>query len=371
MDINRMMNKIPEKADIKNLDDEILKKINIKKLKKKLPKMLMNNNMSGRRIKQMRRAGIAVAIISGTAGVLSYCSTRRLVNIALDREPPVDVRKAGRRRTKLRGVEEESDFLQTIQIAGEKLKNTKSVLVEITSYDGEKMVAHWLPASEPERIIIAMHGWRSTWAKDFGLIADYWHDSGCSVLYVEQRGQNLSGGQYMGFGLAERYDCIEWIRYINRKHGTDVPVYLAGISMGATAVLMAAGMRLPYNVRGIIADSAYTSPHEQWKHVVKKNLHMRYGLRGSTARRLCRKKILMNSDEYSTLDAMQSNRVPVLFIHGTDDKFVPLQMTFENYKACDAPKKLFIVPGAGHGMGYYIDPVGYQKMLAEFWEEFD
>ena len=79
----------------------------------------------------------------------------------------------------------------------------------------------------------------------------------------------------------------------------------------------------------------------------------------------------MNSDEYSTLDAMQSNRVPVLFIHGTDDKFVPLQMTFENYEACDAPKKLFIVPGAGHGMGYYVDPAGYQKMLAEFWEEFD
>lgn len=320
---------------------------------------------------KIRRAGIAVAIISGTAGALSYCGTRRLVSIALDREPPVDVRKAGRRRTKLRGVEEKSDFLDALDKYGKRLEEAETQTFAITSYDGEKMVAHWYPAKEPKRIIIAMHGWRSSWTKDFGMIADFWHDNGCSVLYVEQRGQNASGGQYMGFGLSERYDCIEWIRFVNKKFGPEMPVYLAGISMGATAVLMASGMKLPYNIRGIISDSAFTSPYEQWRHVVKNNLRMGYFLRGRTARRICRKKINMFSDDYSTIDAMMSNRVPVLFIHGTDDSFVPLQMTLDNYEACSAPKRVFIVPGADHGMSYFEDKNGYEKAVKDFWAEFD
>ena len=67
--------------------------------------------------------------------------------------------------------------------------------------------------------------------------------------------------------------------------------------------------------------------------------------------------------DYSTLEAMKSCEVPVLFFHGTDDKFVPVQMTFENYKACRAPKQLFIVPGAEHGMSYVVETEKYQNKV--------
>jgi hypothetical protein len=46
-----------------------------------------------------------------------------------------------------------------------------------------------------------MHGWRSSWSHDFGIIAPFWHDNDCCVLFAEQRGQGLSGGNYMGFGM--------------------------------------------------------------------------------------------------------------------------------------------------------------------------
>ena len=68
---------------------------------------------------------------------------------------------------------------------------------------------------------------------------------------------------------------------------------------------------------------------------------------------------------------MQECEVPVLFIHGTDDRFVPVEMTYENYKACVAPKRLFVVPGADHGMSYYVDRIGYEKCMLEFWKEYD
>lgn len=102
--------------------------------------------------------------------------------------------------------------------------------------------------------------------------------------------------------------------YINNTQG-ELPVYLAGISMGATTVLMAAGLDLPDNVRGIVADCGFTSPHAIWKHVTEENLHLSYTFHGNLVERLCQKKLRMGTKEYSTIDAMKHCRVPVLFVH--------------------------------------------------------
>ena len=134
---------------------------------------------------------------------------------------------------------------------------------------------------------------------------------------------------------------------------------------------MAAGLELPDNVHGIIADCGYTSPEEIWRHVAKDNLGLSYGTRCVAARDLCKKKIQVGIDDYSCVDAMQECEVPVLFVHGTDDRFVPIEMTYENYKACAAPKQLFVVPGAGHGMSYLIDREGYENALEQFWQNYE
>ena len=74
---------------------------------------------------------------------------------------------------------------------------------------------------------------------------------------------------------------------------------------------------------------------------------------------------------YAKTEALSENTVPVLFIHGTDDRFVPIEMTYENYKACVAPKRLFIVPGAEHGTSYLEDKLGYENATLKFWREFN
>ena len=80
---------------------------------------------------------------------------------------------------------------------------------------------------------------------------------------------------------------------------------------------------------------------------------------------------LVNADEYFPTGKTGETKTPVLFIHGTDDHFVPVEMTFENYKVCRAPRKLFVVPGADHGMSYLVDQAGYERAVKEFWQEFD
>lgn len=309
--------------------------------------------------------GVAASGVA-VAGIVSCGITKQLVRIALDRDAPKQMAKA---KQKLTGGRIDAELAAELASYTEILEKCNCELVEITSHDGERLVGHWYPCEKAERIIVAMHGWRSYWAKDFGAIAEFWHKNGCSVLYAEQRGQHNSGGAYMGFGLIERYDCVDWVHWLNQnRNGEEIPIYLAGISMGASTVLMAAGLELPENVCGIIADCGFTSPHAIWKHVVENNMHLSYRrLRMAVADAYCKQKIQMTANEYSTVEAMKQCNVPVLFIHGTDDHFVPVEMTYENYKACVAPKYLHIVPGAEHGMSYFVDRAGYEEAVKAFW----
>lgn len=312
-------------------------------------------------------SGITASALAA-AGAVSYIITNKLVKVALDREDPLKMKKSIQ---KISGSAEKEESLELQTATEERLKNSECETIEITARDGEKLVGHLHTCENAKRTIIAMHGWRSSWTKDFGLISDFWHNNDCNVLYVEQRGQGSSGGNYMGFGLLERYDCLDWINWAKEKYD-DLPIYLFGVSMGASTVLMASGLELPENVHGIIADCGYTSPHAIWKHIVENNLHFHYnGICGAIANDICKRKIRIGSKDYSCTDALKECKVPILFIHGTDDHFVPVEMTYENYQACASPKRLFIVHGAEHCLSYRVDKEGYEKAVENFWKDYD
>lgn len=310
----------------------------------------------------------AVAATSTLAGMTAYFTTRMLVKTALDRKEPKIMEKAGNR---ISGALVDEEILKRIHAAGQKLEATETREVSVIADDGVGLIGHWYPCANPKRIIIAVHGWRNTWYGTFGMVADSMHENDSSILFIEQRGQNNSGGDYMGFGVTERYDCLRWIHWVVENQSDTLPIYLCGISMGATTVLMAAGLGLPQNVHGIIADCGFTSPDEIWKHIATNNLHLVYHLRRAIAEKIYQRKIEANEFRCSTIDAMHTATTPVLFIHGTEDHFVPVEMTYRNYMACAGPKQLLIVPGADHGMSYLAEPERYETEVKNFWKEFD
>ncbi len=314
--------------------------------------------------------GIGAAMAGAAAiGAAAYASTKYLVRIALDREQP-KIPNLNKLQEHLKGSMGCKDFLDALAGAAERLETTPHTTVEIESYDGQRLVGHWFPAPSAKRTVIAMHGWRSGWSSDFGTIANFWRDSGCNVLYAEQRGQGCSGGAYMGFGMMERFDCLQWVKWVN-SHAEKLPVYLAGVSMGATTVLMTANLDLPANVKGIMADCGFTSAHDIFRHVAEKNLHLSYPLHSTAADTLCREKISMGTRDCSTVEALKQSNVPVLLVHGTDDRFVPVGMTYENYLACRSPKHLVIVPGADHGMSHFLEPQRYEQATLDFFSAYD
>ena len=311
----------------------------------------------------------AVTAGAAAAGAAAHVMTKYLMDMALDRHKPKGILKGDRAREMIRGTAYQEAFLEDLSAAAEKLKNTPAENVEIESRDGIRLVGHLLKAEQPKRIILAMHGWRSSWDQDFGMIADFWRKNDCTVLYAEQRGQNDSGGDYMGFGMLERFDCADWAQWIHDQISDCLPIYLAGVSMGASTVLMASGLPLPDNVKGIAADCGYTSAMEIWKHITEENLHLSYGLHRFDIDELCRKKIQLGPSDCTTTEALKRNSRPVMLVHGTDDTFVPVEMTYANYKACQGKRKLLIVPGADHGMSYYVAKEEYEKMTLAFWKE--
>lgn len=315
---------------------------------------------------------LTAAAIAGV-GYLAYKAveetiTRLLVSNALDRESP---RVMTKMEPVLKGRKKPDALTERILAECERLEKEDLERVTVTAEDGTQLFGRFSPAKKPERMIVAMHGWRGSWASGFGALFDFFRDNGCSVLYADQRGQGQSGGDHIGFGTLESRDCRTWVNWLNDRFGQDLPVYLCGVSMGATSVLMCEALDMPRNVHGIIADCGFTSANEIWRYVVEKNLHISYKKREKRANELCRQKIGCDADTHSTLEALKDAKIPVLFIHGGNDTFVPIEMTFANYKRCASEKRLLIIEDAPHARSSWIDPVRYEAALVSFWKDFD
>lgn len=315
-----------------------------------------------------KHIAIAAGVTAGAAATAAAVLPQVFLRITTDRRQPRVLQSAQKRMTqKLCGGKDYAGVLASART----LRETPLPKVKTTAVDGITLVGHWYPCETPKRILIAMHGWRSSWAQDFGAIADFWHQNGCSVLYVEQRGQGSSGGEYLSFGMMEQYDCLSWANYIDKKFGNTLPVYLAGISMGATAVLLSTRQPLPPNIRGVIADCAFSSPDAIWRHVTQKKLHIPYALIQKPVDSICKQRFGCLPAETSTLDALMSCKLPVLLFHGEADEFVPVEMSYAAQKACAAPCELYTVPGAGHGESYLKATEEYRQHVKDFWARYD
>ena len=175
-----------------------------------------------------------------------------------------------------------------------------------------------------------------------------------------------SEGRTITFGIRERHDVLTWVNYVNERFGPDVRIILAGVSMGASTVLMASGMDLPKNVVAIVADCPYSSPKEIICKVARdKGLNDRlvYPLIKLSA------KIFANLDieEASPIEAVKTSKTPTILVHGTDDRYVPYEMGKRVFEACSAQnKKMLSIEGAGHATSYFTKMEFYVKTLNDF-----
>lgn len=256
-------------------------------------------------------------------------------------------------------------FTETFHAWQDATRKMSCVPVEIKSYDGLTLKGRFYEFSPDAPIEIMFHGYRGSSDRDLCGGVQRCFKLGHSTLIVDHRAHGESDGHVITFGYKERIDCLDWINFTINRFGKDRKIILTGISMGAATVLMASGEDLPQNVVGIIEDCGFTSAKEmilkslKEMHLPPKPMYPIVRLGGMLWGNF-------DPDLATPLEAVKKARVPIIFIHGDADAFIPKTMCDRMYEACPAPKMQYIVKGAGHGLAYPQDEEEYFKAINEF-----
>ena len=241
-----------------------------------------------------------------------------------------------------------------------------------TSFDGLKLHATYFPAindkQNGKKVAICFHGYTSQGMSDYIGLSDYYLNKRYAMLLPDARAHGTSEGEYIGFGCLDRKDALVWIDWVIQELGEDIEIILHGTSMGGATVLMTSGLDLPAQVKGIVSDCGFTSPKEVFTHVLHTMYHLPAFPVIPGADALNKKLAGYGMDECNAKREVAHAKVPILFIHGSNDTFVPAYMCDEIYDCCASPKRKLIVEGAAHAESYYKDTENYEKALDEFFD---
>ncbi|MFD2042853.1 alpha/beta hydrolase [Ornithinibacillus salinisoli] len=253
----------------------------------------------------------------------------------------------------------------------EWMKNQDFEQMEMQSFDDLTLKGYLLEAKEPtNKLVIMAHGYLGN-ASQMGLYGQYYYEElGYSFFTADARGHGDSEGDYYGFGWHDRLDYVSWINMLIERLGPDTEIVLHGLSMGAATVLMTSGEELPDNVKVVIADSPFTSVQDLFSYQISRMFKLPPFPVLNTTSLVSKAKAGYSFTEASALDQVKKADVPILYIHGNADTFVPTEMTEELYENTKSEAEMVTFDGANHGEAFVIHEEKYIKTLNGFLSEY-
>lgn len=300
-------------------------------------------------------AGAAVLGAAGEYAIASYFFHRTMIRANAKRD----------RTQKMAGTDWDI-YIPGIRAAKEWLNEQPYEEIWVESDDNLRLYGRFFPCGDSKKTVICFHGYTSEGMNDYSTLARFYLDNGFNLLIVDQRAHGKSEGTYIGFGCLDRHDAKVWIEYIVDRLGEDCRILLHGDSMGASTVLMTLGLDLPEQVKAAVSDCAFTSAWDVFSAVLRNMYHLPPFPIMQIANQMVKKKAGYELDECNAIREVAETKVPVLFIHGEDDSFVPCSMVHQLYRACQSEKKLVLVEGAGHVESCYKNPEEYEKAIRSF-----
>ena len=250
----------------------------------------------------------------------------------------------------------------------EKFESLPKKEITLTSVDGLKLCGSAIEAHpDSKRWMIIVHGYTGSRAVSTQFI-DMFTDEGFNILLIDQRRHGQSEGQYTTYGYYEKFDIDCWVKWIAAQYGKDVEIGLHGQSLGGGTVLEYLTIAAP-QVKFVIADCPYSDLSDLMRHqmtTLNKVPHVPF-FRWVNNR--IRKKAGFSFDQVSPIRSVQNSRLPVLFIHGANDNYVPTRMSVEMYEAKPEPKRLVLIEGAIHANAYHVGKEQYRQEVHSFIEE--
>lgn len=242
--------------------------------------------------------------------------------------------------------------------------------VSILSKDGYRLRGVIFAEESPDpsdshNWVILLHGYTGSKEMMYGYA--YWYrQRGYNALAPDFRCQGESEGDYIGLGATDSEDLRGWIDLILQRD-PDARIVLHGISMGASTALILSGKEdVPPNIRAVISDCAYTDAYAMFREKIGSWFHLPAFPVIDSAELMIRLRAGYDLKETSSLAAVGKSRIPTLFIHGKEDRMIPVKMCLLLYNAAACDKEIMIVDRAGHAQAVEKDPVRYFDTVAQF-----
>lgn len=243
---------------------------------------------------------------------------------------------------------------------------------EIVNARGLKLRAHLLRPEQPSDVyVFASHGYRNHGRGEFNVMAKFYHDKGYNVFMIDHQAAGESEGTYIGFGYHESRDGLLWLDFMNKTFGEHIQIILHGVSMGsATVMLMSGNEALPENVKFTVADCGYTSAWNQFSHNFR-SMHVPVFPILNAANFFNKRISGFDFRNTDTKEAVSKAKLPMLFIHGAKDDFVPTYMGSQLYAFCSSEhKELYIAPDAAHAESYPTQTEEYEARVNSFIDKY-
>lgn len=240
-------------------------------------------------------------------------------------------------------------------------EHRKFETITIESPDALKLCGHFL-AAEGTKLVILVHGYGSSYVEMYHY-ARMFEKRGYNILAVECRAHGASEGDMIGMGWLDRLDLLAWIECMLLRN-PNFRIVLFGVSMGGATVCMTLGEKLPGNVICAISDCAFDNVYRQVSYLKSQTLHM-------TAKPLMKvfQSYMLKAHNYDMKAAdgvkqLKKSQVPVMFIHGESDKFVPTEMVYRLAEAVpENRREVYIVPEAAHTESFVTNPKEYERRV--------
>ncbi len=237
---------------------------------------------------------------------------------------------------------------------------------DIISFDGLRLHADFLRGEPGTKVtMIFCHGYKSEAAFDFAAMYDFYRSLGYNLVYLNMRAHGKSGGKYIGFGVLDRFDVQSWAKKVAELF-PDTSIFLHGMSMGAASILQSADLELDPAVCGIIADCGFSSTNEVFRNLVGGLYHLPATPFVDIFEAVNRMTAGYGFTDADSVRSMEKSRLPLAYICGDCDRYVPLDMAMRIYNACVQDKVLLIAEGAGHAASFMTENEKYRNLITEF-----
>ncbi len=251
--------------------------------------------------------------------------------------------------------------------AAQEWFKTEGEAVELQRPDGVRR-GKWFE-QEGHKYALLCHGYTG-YAGQMAGYAKKFFDMGYSVLTPDALAHGESDGKFIGMGWLERPDVLAWIDTIVQKD-PEAEIILHGVSMGGATVMMASGEDLPDNVKCIVEDCGYSSVWDEFSLQLKNVFHLPAVPILNVTSMFSKLRAGYSFEEASAVEQLKKASVPMLFIHGDADTFVPFEMLDVVYDACaSAEKEKLVVHDAAHGGAVSTEPTLYWDTVTAFVDKY-